>query len=117
MSEWLVALCSRSGATTVTCPLDPPDPAPPAPPFGPVDFVQLDLNNGTDSFTNQNLLASVFESDSGALRPVARFRFPRQDGGERLSIADYFRSVDSGEVEERPPLLFYRGGYRKIASS
>jgi Ca2+-binding RTX toxin-like protein len=53
------------GGTTVTCPLDPPDPAPPAPPSAPVEFVELTMNDGTDSFTNQNLLADVDENDAG----------------------------------------------------
>jgi 5-methyltetrahydrofolate--homocysteine methyltransferase len=42
---------------------------------------------------------AAFESDGGALREIARFRFPRQDGRERLCLADYFRSVDSGDVD------------------
>jgi 5-methyltetrahydrofolate--homocysteine methyltransferase len=41
----------------------------------------------------------AFEREGGALRPVARFGFPRQDGSEWLCIADYFRSVESGEVD------------------
>ncbi len=41
---------------------------------------------------------AAYESDGGALREIARFHFPRQVGRERLCIADYFRSVDSGEV-------------------
>jgi 5-methyltetrahydrofolate--homocysteine methyltransferase len=42
---------------------------------------------------------AAFESDGGALRETARFTFPRQVGRERLCIADYFRSVDSGDVD------------------
>src|SRR5579862_6433283 len=42
---------------------------------------------------------AAFESDGGALRELARFHFPRQVGRERLCLADYFRSVDSGEVD------------------
>ncbi|HXQ64541.1 MAG TPA: dihydropteroate synthase, partial [Steroidobacteraceae bacterium] len=42
---------------------------------------------------------AAYESDGGALRELARFHFPRQVGRERLCIADYFRSVDSGEVD------------------
>jgi 5-methyltetrahydrofolate--homocysteine methyltransferase len=42
---------------------------------------------------------AAYESDGGALREIARFHFPRQVGRERLCIADYFRSVDSGEVD------------------
>ncbi|MBI2527015.1 MAG: methionine synthase [Candidatus Rokubacteria bacterium] len=32
-------------------------------------------------------------------REVARFRFPRQAGGERLCLADYVRGVESGEPD------------------
>jgi len=32
----------------------------------------------------------------GTLREIATFHFPRQEGRERLCIADYFRSVESG---------------------
>jgi 5-methyltetrahydrofolate--homocysteine methyltransferase len=35
----------------------------------------------------------------GALREIAKFHFPRQEGRERLCIADYFRSVESGDVD------------------
>jgi 5-methyltetrahydrofolate--homocysteine methyltransferase len=35
----------------------------------------------------------------GATREIARFRFPRQEGREHLCIADYFRSVDSTDVD------------------
>jgi 5-methyltetrahydrofolate--homocysteine methyltransferase len=42
---------------------------------------------------------AAYESDGGALRETARFTFPRQIGRDRLCIADYFRSVDSGEVD------------------
>ena len=38
-------------------------------------------------------------SDGGSLREIARFKFPRMDGRDRLCIADYFRSVESGEVD------------------
>ncbi|MDQ6887187.1 MAG: methionine synthase [Gemmatimonadota bacterium] len=40
-----------------------------------------------------------FGSDGGALREIARFPFPRQEGRERLCLADYFRSVESGDVD------------------
>jgi len=40
-----------------------------------------------------------YEADGGTLREVARFHFPRQEGRERLCLADYFRSVESGEVD------------------
>ena len=36
---------------------------------------------------------------NGATREISRFKFPRMDGRERLCIADYFRSVESGEVD------------------
>ncbi len=42
---------------------------------------------------------AAYESDGGALRETARFTFPRQVGRDRLCIADYFRPVDSGEVD------------------
>jgi 5-methyltetrahydrofolate--homocysteine methyltransferase len=42
---------------------------------------------------------AAYESDGGALRELARFHFPRQEGRERLCLADYFRSVESGEVD------------------
>jgi Ca2+-binding RTX toxin-like protein len=58
--------CAIVNANTVTCPLDPPDPALPAPPSAPVGSMNLTLNNGADSFTNQNLQADVRESDSSA---------------------------------------------------
>ena len=35
----------------------------------------------------------------GATREIARFHFPRQEGRERLCLADYFRSVDSSDVD------------------
>ncbi|HEX6965824.1 MAG TPA: methionine synthase, partial [Gemmatimonadaceae bacterium] len=42
---------------------------------------------------------AAYESDGGSLREITRFHFPRQDGRERLCLADYFRSVDSGDVD------------------
>jgi 5-methyltetrahydrofolate--homocysteine methyltransferase len=42
---------------------------------------------------------AAYRSDGGSLREIARFHFPRQEGRERLCLADYFRSVDSGEVD------------------
>jgi 5-methyltetrahydrofolate--homocysteine methyltransferase len=39
-----------------------------------------------------------YEQD-GTTSEIARFHFPRQEGRERLCIADYFRSVDSGDVD------------------
>jgi 5-methyltetrahydrofolate--homocysteine methyltransferase len=35
----------------------------------------------------------------GTTREISRFHFPRQDGRERLCIADYFRSVGSTDVD------------------
>ncbi|HEX4682364.1 MAG TPA: dihydropteroate synthase, partial [Gemmatimonadaceae bacterium] len=35
----------------------------------------------------------------GTAREISRFHFPRQEGRERLCIADYFRSVASGDVD------------------
>ncbi len=42
---------------------------------------------------------AAYESDGGALREIARFTFPRQEGREHLCLADYFRPVESGEVD------------------
>ena len=42
---------------------------------------------------------AAFESDGGALREIARFAFPRQEGRDRLCLADYFRSLESGDVD------------------
>ncbi|HKG94160.1 MAG TPA: dihydropteroate synthase, partial [Gemmatimonadaceae bacterium] len=42
---------------------------------------------------------AAYESDGSALREIARFHFPRQEGRERLCVADYFRPVESGEVD------------------
>jgi 5-methyltetrahydrofolate--homocysteine methyltransferase len=35
----------------------------------------------------------------GSLSEIARFHFPRQEGRERLCLADYFRSFESGDVD------------------
>jgi 5-methyltetrahydrofolate--homocysteine methyltransferase len=35
----------------------------------------------------------------GTLRELATFHFPRQQGRERLCVADYFRSTDSGDLD------------------
>ena len=35
----------------------------------------------------------------GTTREIARFHFPRQEGRERLCIADYFRSTESTDVD------------------
>jgi 5-methyltetrahydrofolate--homocysteine methyltransferase len=42
---------------------------------------------------------AAYEADGGSLREIARFHFPRQEGRERLCLADYFRSVESGDVD------------------
>jgi 5-methyltetrahydrofolate--homocysteine methyltransferase len=42
---------------------------------------------------------SAFESDGGSLREIATFHFPRQDGRDRLCLADYFRGVDSDTLD------------------
>ncbi len=42
---------------------------------------------------------AAFESDGGTRREIARLHFPRQEGRERLCLADYFRSVESGEMD------------------
>ncbi|MEP7345913.1 MAG: vitamin B12 dependent-methionine synthase activation domain-containing protein, partial [Gemmatimonadaceae bacterium] len=42
---------------------------------------------------------SAYESDGGALREIATFHFPRQEGRDRLCLADYFRSVESDVVD------------------
>ncbi|MEO7965857.1 MAG: dihydropteroate synthase, partial [Gemmatimonadaceae bacterium] len=42
---------------------------------------------------------AAFESDGGSVREIARFHFPRQEGRDRLCLADYFRSVESGEMD------------------
>ena len=41
-------------------------------------------------------------SDGGARRELGRFTFPRQEGRDRLCLADYFRSVDSGDIDVMP---------------
>jgi 5-methyltetrahydrofolate--homocysteine methyltransferase len=42
---------------------------------------------------------AAYAADGGSLREIARLTFPRQDGRERLCLADYFRAVDSGDVD------------------
>ena len=41
---------------------------------------------------------SAYSRDQ-SLSEIARFHFPRQEGRERLCIADYFRPVDGGDVD------------------
>jgi 5-methyltetrahydrofolate--homocysteine methyltransferase len=45
---------------------------------------------------------TAYSSDGGSLREIARFHFPRMVGRERLCLADYVRSVESGEVDVVP---------------
>ena len=45
---------------------------------------------------------AAYASDGGSLREIARFHFPRMVGRERLCLADYVRSVDSGDVDVVP---------------
>jgi 5-methyltetrahydrofolate--homocysteine methyltransferase len=42
---------------------------------------------------------AAYSSSAQSLREIARFHFPRQEGRERLCLADYFRSVDSGDID------------------
>ncbi len=42
---------------------------------------------------------AAYASDAGSLRELVRFDFPRQAGRDRLCLADYYRSVESGEVD------------------
>ncbi|HWL40359.1 MAG TPA: methionine synthase [Gemmatimonadaceae bacterium] len=45
---------------------------------------------------------AAYSSDGGSLREIARFHFPRMVGRERLCLADYVRSVESGDVDVLP---------------
>jgi 5-methyltetrahydrofolate--homocysteine methyltransferase len=45
---------------------------------------------------------AAYVSDGGALREIGRFHFPRMVGRERLCLADYIRSADSGDVDVVP---------------
>ncbi|HVF40789.1 MAG TPA: vitamin B12 dependent-methionine synthase activation domain-containing protein, partial [Gemmatimonadaceae bacterium] len=45
---------------------------------------------------------AAYSSDGGSLREIARFHFPRMVGRERLCLADYVRSADSGDVDVIP---------------
>jgi len=45
---------------------------------------------------------AAYSSDGGSLREIARFHFPRMVGRERLCLADYVRSTESGEVDVLP---------------
>ena len=48
--------------------------------------------------TSSSTIRTPYAKD-GTTREIARFHFPRQEGRERLCIADYFRSVESGDVD------------------
>jgi 5-methyltetrahydrofolate--homocysteine methyltransferase len=45
---------------------------------------------------------AALQSDGGSRRELARLSFPRQEGRERLCLADYFRPVDSGDFDVLP---------------
>jgi 5-methyltetrahydrofolate--homocysteine methyltransferase len=45
---------------------------------------------------------AAYSSDGGSLREIARFHFPRMVGRERLCLADYVRSAESGDVDVIP---------------
>ncbi len=42
---------------------------------------------------------AAIESDGGSLRELGRFAFPRQEGRDRLCLADYFRDDDSNGLD------------------
>jgi 5-methyltetrahydrofolate--homocysteine methyltransferase len=42
---------------------------------------------------------AAYQSDGASLREIGRFHFPRQEGRERLCLADYFRSTQSSDVD------------------
>jgi 5-methyltetrahydrofolate--homocysteine methyltransferase len=42
---------------------------------------------------------AAYQSDGGALREIGRLAFPRQEGRERLCLADYFRVADGDAVD------------------
>jgi 5-methyltetrahydrofolate--homocysteine methyltransferase len=42
---------------------------------------------------------AAMQSDGGSMRELTRFSFPRQEGREHLCLSDYFRSVDSGDMD------------------
>ena len=42
---------------------------------------------------------AAMQSDGGSMRELTRFSFPRQEGREHLCLSDYFRSVESGDVD------------------
>jgi 5-methyltetrahydrofolate--homocysteine methyltransferase len=42
---------------------------------------------------------AAYQSDGASLREIGRFHFPRQEGRDRLCLADYFRSTQSSDVD------------------
>ena len=42
---------------------------------------------------------SIADDSAGKPKEIVRFHFPRQSGGERLCLADYFASVESGIMD------------------
>jgi len=44
-------------------------------------------------------LANGQRPTANSLTEIERFRFPRQPGGKRLCISDYFRPIESGEAD------------------
>src|SRR5947209_15668524 len=40
-----------------------------------------------------------FQNSDGKRREITRFHFPRQNERDRLCLADYFTSVDSGKID------------------
>ena len=94
--------CTPVSATTVTCVLNPADPAPPAAPTSPVRSVNLTLNDGTDSFTNQNLDVSVSENDNGELGNKTIVSGPGNDlvatgvGNDSIDTGDGFDQAGGG---------------------
>jgi 5-methyltetrahydrofolate--homocysteine methyltransferase len=51
---------------------------------------------------NELIVYEPAQPGAGSLKPVARFTFPRQPDRERLCLADYFASVQSGKVDVVP---------------
>ncbi len=45
---------------------------------------------------------AAFEADGGSLRELGRFTFPRQDGRDRLCLADYFADADRDQPDVLP---------------
>ena len=85
--------CTPVNPTTVTCPLDPADPAPPAPPTSPVGSVDVEMNAGTDSFTNQSFVGSVDVNDNGSLGNKTVNSGP---GNDEIETGDGNDTVNSG---------------------